>query len=180
MCLFLTFEYLELSAFLRWSPAVLSAPVPTHHPLLVVHFRGLCFLSARFSIPVSAQLRFLLWNLVHCLLCANVLRRTVFSCNCAPPPTPHTHVNTWTCFRRWWETSVQVVCVSFHLSFRTLFKSQSWVEDDQAGPVVYHKKSTPLFQFPDVAVGADLGCSHLSFLPKPLYNPPTRQEGIPA
>lgn len=46
----------------------------------------------------------------------------------------------------------------------------------------YHKISTPLFQFPDVAVGADLGCSHLqlSFLHKPLYNPPTRQEGIPA
>lgn len=90
--------------FLRWSLTVLSALVPTHHPLLVVHFRGVCFLSAWFSIPVSAQLCFLLWNHIYTVCSALMCFRGL--CSAAVVLAVHPQVNTPTYSQLWWETLV--------------------------------------------------------------------------
>lgn len=94
--------FLLCGSILRWSLTVLSAPIPTHHPRLVVHLRGVCFLSACFSIPVPAQLCFLLWNHVH-TVCSALIRGL---CSAAVVFTVHPQVNMPTYSRPWWEISV--------------------------------------------------------------------------
>lgn len=85
----------SLPAGFVWVPDRGWRPCSHPSPLLVAQCRAFCFVSAWFSIPFSAQLCFLLWNLVHCGLCANVLQRTVLSSNyaCDQPPHEHTDVH---------------------------------------------------------------------------------------
>lgn len=112
-------------SFLRWSLTALSALVPTHHPRLVVHFRGVCFLSAWFSIPVSAQLCFLLWNHVYTVYSALMCFREL--CSAAVVLTVHPHVNTPTFSRLWWET-IGLGCLCVLPRVQVKLKLKIWLD----------------------------------------------------